>query len=223
MAGFNNGTGSSNVYVSSQGTSGESNVIRIGTQGGSDGQQNAAFIAGVYGSTSSAGVPVYVNSDGQLGTLTSSLRFKEYVRDMGDTTSDLLKLRPVTFFYKPEYEKGPRTPQYGLIAEEVEQVFPQLVAYDSDGKPYTVRYQYLAPMLLNELQKQYHRVDHQATLITEQQEQIQTQHKQLGAQQEQIHSLQERLSRLESLVGQQIKAKESKALNASLASSSGAQ
>ncbi len=217
MAGFNNGTGSSNIYLGSQGTSAESHVIRIGTQGSGDGQQNVAFIAGVYGATSSSGVPVYISSDGQLGTLTSSLRFKEQVRDMGDATSGLMQLRPVTFFYKPEYENGPRAAQYGMIAEKVEKVFPQLVAYDRDGNPYSVRYQYLAPMLLNELQKQYHRVEQQATVITAQQEEIQTQHKQLSAQQQQIDSLHEQLTRLESLIGTQVKAKENQAFDDAMA------
>ena len=76
---------------------------------------------------------------------------------MGDSSSALMKLRPVTFLYKPEYDKGPRTLQYGLIAEEVAEVYPDLVAYDPEGKPYTVKYQYLTTMLLNEVQKQYHR------------------------------------------------------------------
>ncbi len=210
QSGLNNGTGTSNIYLGSQGSSGESNVIRIGSQGNSQGQQNVTFIAGIYGSTLPSGVPVYISSNGQLGMLTSSLRFKEQVRDMGDATSALMKLRPVTFFYKPQYDNGPRTAQYGLIAEEVEKILPQLVAYDNDGKPYTVRYQYLTPMLLNELQKQYHRSEAQATLITAQQEQIQTQHQQIRTQQQQIDDLRKRLSRLESLLDPQMNAKGNK-------------
>jgi trimeric autotransporter adhesin len=189
QAGLNNGTGASNIYLGSQGNSGESNVIRIGTQGSAAGQQNAAFIAGIYGTTSASGVPVYVNSNGQLGTLTSSLRFKENVRDMGDSTSALMRLRPVTFFYKPEYEDGPRTMQFGLIAEEVAQVYPELVAHDTDGKPYTVRYQYIVSMLLNEVQKQYHRAEEQAEVVM--------------SQERKINQLEERLSRLEDSVGTQ--------------------
>ncbi len=134
----NNQSGSNNVYIMNQGPPGsESNTIRIGTQGTGDGQQNAAYIAGIYGSTSSGGIAVYVNSNGQLGTSTSSLRFKEQVRDMGDSTNALMKLRPVTFLYKPEYATGERTLQYGLIAEEVAKVYPELVAYDKDGQPYS--------------------------------------------------------------------------------------
>src|SRR5271157_6035322 len=113
---------------------------------------------------------------------------------MGDSSNALMKLRPVTFLYKPEYDKGERTLQYGLIAEEVAQVYPELVAYDNDGQPYTVRYQYIATMLLNEVQKQYHRAEAQAKVIEVQQDQIQSLQKQ-------NQEFQERLLRLEKLVG----------------------
>ena len=160
-------------------------------------QQSAAYIAGIYASTSAGGIPVQINSTGQLGTQTSSLRFKEQVQDMGDSTSALMKLRPVTFVYKPEYAKGDRTLQYGLIAEEVAQVYPELVAYDNDGQPYSVRYQYIATMLLNEVQKQYQRAKAAAKLITTQQGEIQ-------ALQEQNREFQDRLLRLEELVPQTV-------------------
>jgi hypothetical protein len=197
QAGYYNQTGNNNIYIASSGpTSGtESNTIRIG---GNPlyGPQTAAYIAGIYGSTASSGVPVYINSFGQLGTSSSSLLFKEQVRDMGDSTNALMKLRPVTFLYKPEYANGERTLQYGLIAEEVVKVYPGLVAYDNDGKPYTVRYQYLATMLLNEVQKQYHRTEAQAELIKAQQQEIEDLKQQL---QVQNATLQQRLSRLEAL------------------------
>ena len=106
---------------------------------------------------------------------------------MGDSTSALMKLRPVTFLYKPEYDKGERTLQYGLIAEEVAKVYPELVAYDNDGQPYTVRYQYLSTMLLNEVQKQYRRAEAEAKVITVQQDEIEAQHQQMEAQQQQIN------------------------------------
>jgi hypothetical protein len=193
-AGYSNTTGNNNIYIGNPGSAPgtESNTIRIGGDIGY-GSQTAAYIVGIYGSTSSGGVPVYINSNGQLGTQISSLRFKEQVRDMGDSTNALMKLRPVTFFYKPEYDKGPRTLQYGLIAEEVAKVYPEMVAYDNDGQPYTVKYQYLAPMLLNELQKQH-------TVVTAQQDVIKTQQEQIQTQGQQIADLQERLSRLESLI-----------------------
>ncbi|MFZ0793323.1 MAG: tail fiber domain-containing protein, partial [Candidatus Korobacteraceae bacterium] len=201
-AGYGNTTGSNDVYIANPGASSgtESNTIRIGWQGSGAGQQNAAYIAGIFGSTSSSGVPVFVNSDGLLGTLTSSMRFKEQINDMGDSTSALMKLRPVTFFYKPEYDKGERTLQYGLLAEEVARVYPELVAYDKDGQPYTVRYQYLASMLLNEVQKQYRQAQEAATVIQAQQKEIESLKGQL---QMQNADLQERMSRLEKLVGNQ--------------------
>jgi hypothetical protein len=202
-AGLNNTTGSSDVYIANVGPGAgtESNTIRIGTQGTNVGQQNAAYIAGIFGATSASGIPVLINSDGLLGTLTSSLRFKEQVRDMGESTNALMKLRPVTFLYKPEYDKGERTLQYGLIAEEVAKVYPELVAYDKDGNPYTVRYQYLASMLLNEVQKQYRRAQDEASVIQQQQQEIESLKAQL---QMQSASVQERLSRLERLVETQV-------------------
>ena len=145
---------------------------------------------------SSPNAPVLVDSTGHLGTMTSSLRFKEQIADMGDSTTALMKLRPVTFLYKPEYAKGDRTLQYGLIAEEVAKVYPELVAYDKDGQPYTVRYQYLSTMLLNEVQKQYRRAEAQAELIKAQQQEIADLKQQL---QLQNAALQERVSRLEAL------------------------
>ncbi len=191
-AGSVNTNGSNDIYINNSGPTGgnESFAIRIGAEG----IQSSAFIAGIYG-TINNGVPVYVNSSGQLGTSPSSLRFKEQIADMGDGTSALMKLRPVTFLYKPEYDKGERTLQYGLIAEEVAKVYPELVAYDNAGQPYSVRYQYLSTMLLNEMQKQYRRAEGEAKVITTQQGQIQ-------ALQEQNREFQERLLRLERLVPQ---------------------
>ncbi len=197
-AGGNNTTGNNNIYIGNLGCNypcTESSTIRIGGDviDFGFGPQTAAYIAGIFGSTSSSGIPVYINAYGQLGTQTSSLRFKEQIVDMGESTNALMKLRPVIFLYKPEYDKGPRTLQYGLIAEEVAQVYPELVAYDNDGQPYTVKYQYLAPMLLNEMQKQH-------AVVTAQQDIIKTQQDQIHTQGQQIADLQQRLSRLESLI-----------------------
>ena len=132
---------------------GESNVIRIGRSA------TKTFIKGIYGSTVSSDVAVYVNSYGKLGTLPSSGRFKEDIRDMGDATGGLMKLRPVTFYYKPEYTDGPRRLQYGLIAEEVAEIYPELVNYSEDNRPNTVYYQFVNAMLLNEVQKQHRRIE----------------------------------------------------------------
>ena len=115
------------------------------------------------------------------------------IQDMGDSSSGLLRLRPVSFYYKPEYSHGTHELQYGLVAEEVAKVYPELVTYRK-GQPSTVRYQLLEPMLLNELQKQYHRSEKQAETIAAQQDQIQTQA-------QKIADLEGRLSRLESVIG----------------------
>ncbi len=176
-------TGSNNIFINHAGTPYDTGTIRIG-----DGRyQTSAYIAGVYHATVlNNALPVYVDSNGELGTMASSLRYKEQVRDMGGSTDALMRLRPVTFFYKAQYSNGERTLQYGLIAEEVAKVYPELVAYDSDGQPYSVRYQYLSTMLLNEVQKQYQRAEAEAKVI--------------GTQEQKIEELEQRLTRLEEMV-----------------------
>jgi hypothetical protein len=145
--------GSNNIHLGNAGTSSESNTIRIGTLG----TQTAAFVAGISGATSASGVPVLVNPSGQLGTTTSSRRFKDEIADMAEESDVLMKLRPVAFYYKPEYDDT-RTRQYGLVAEEVAEVAPELVLSDRDGAPQTVRYHFVNAMLLNEVQKQRARI-----------------------------------------------------------------
>ncbi len=174
-AGTGNANGNFNLYLSNSGANNESNTIRIG-----DNNQFSTYIAGVYGVTSGSGVPVYINSNGQLGTLTSSQKYKEDIHDLGDITTALMKLRPVTFYYKREYDKGERTLQYGLIAEEVAKVFPELVAYNPDGTPYTVRYQYLSSILLGVVQKQYRQAQVQADLVHTQEQRIDALEKRLA-------------------------------------------
>lgn len=189
-AGLGNSNGSNDIYIGEgagcDSFCTESKTIRIGTQG----TQSAAYLAGIYG-VNVDGIPVQINSNGQLGVATSSLRFKEQIRDMGDSTEALIKLRPVTFLYKPEYANGERTLQYGLIAEEVAKVYPELVAYDQAGRPYSVRYQYLSTMLLNEVQQQYHRAEGEAEIVK--------------AQEQRIEQLEKRLSRLEDVLTNQAK------------------
>lgn len=141
------------IYIGSLGAGSDSSgVIYLGTQGA---QTGGTYIAGIYGAAAPSGTEVYVTSSGQLGTVLSSGRFKEQITDMGDTSSKLLQLHPVNFFYKPEYDDGSHLLQYGLIAEEVAQVFPEMVAYGNDGQILTVKYHLLTPMLLNESQKQH--------------------------------------------------------------------
>jgi hypothetical protein len=107
--------------------------------------------------TGGAAVAVVVDSNGQLGTASSSRRFKFDIASMGDATDGLMRLRPVRFRYLAHGDNAPV--QYGLIAEEVAEVYPELVARNKDGEVETVMYQFLAPMLLNEVQKQQKTID----------------------------------------------------------------
>src|SRR5439155_1442670 len=152
-AGENLTTGNNNIDIFDRGVAREANTIRIGKQG----TQRTTFIAGIGGATVT-GTAVVVNSSGQLGVAPSSRRFKQNVQAMGDASDILLALRPVTFEYKPDVDpKG--IPQFGLVAEEVEKVNPDLVARDDQGKAYTVRYEAVNAMLLNEFLKQYRTVE----------------------------------------------------------------
>ena len=131
---------------------GESGQIKIGTVG----THTQATVAGIHGSASSDGIAVLVNASGVMGTTTSSVRFKQDVHDMQEASEVLLKLRPVVFHYRPEAvgAEEAQTTQYGLIAEEVAEVAPELVAPDREGLPYSVKYHLLPALLLNEMQKQ---------------------------------------------------------------------
>jgi len=109
-------------------------------------------MAGIYGRTATGGIPALVNSSGLLGTTSSSRRYKTNIQDMGEASSPMMRLRPVTFKYNPDRDPTGE-PQFGLIAEEVQEVMPDLVVRDQDGQPETVRYHVMTAMLLNELQK----------------------------------------------------------------------
>jgi hypothetical protein len=141
-----------NSGMSTDGAAANTGVIRIGTAG----TQTSFFVAGVSGmmTGSNNAVAVLIDSNGQLGTVNSSQRFKEDIQDMGDASSGLLRLHPVTFRYKQPFADGSKPIEYGLIAEEVADVYPDLVAHSADGQIQTVKYQVLDSMLLNELQKQ---------------------------------------------------------------------
>jgi hypothetical protein len=152
-AGFSLTSGSYNIYIGSDsGATTESNTIRIGSNGAL-GTQTNTFIAGISGVTIAGGTGVLVDSLGHLGTVLSSRRFKDEIADMGKESDVLMKLRPVAFYYKHEYDDT-RTRQYGLVAEEVAEVAPELVLSDKDGAPQTVRDHFVNAMLLNEVQKQ---------------------------------------------------------------------
>jgi hypothetical protein len=156
-------SGNNNIAIGNPGVAGESDTIRIGTTG-TTGTHTATFVAGIFNATTSGGIPVYVDASGKLGTLPSSQRFKDQIKPMDKESEALLSLTPVTFRYKPEID--PRTvPQFGLIAEEVEKVNPDLVARDADGKTFTVRYEAVNAMLLNEFLKQHRKVQDQETAI----------------------------------------------------------
>jgi len=172
-AGANQTTGSNNIYLSNTGTAGENGFIRIGTVG----THQRALIAGISGIAISAGSPVYVNSTGLLGTTSiSSARFKQDIRDMGDTSDVLMKLRPVTFRYREDVVGAAESKdtRFGLIAEEVAQVAPELTTSDEGGRPNSVKYHELPVLLLNELQKAERKNDAQERRIEEQGQTIAT-------------------------------------------------
>jgi trimeric autotransporter adhesin len=153
-AGYNATTGSGNVYVGAG---------MVGVAG----ESNACYIASIFGQTSASGVQVYINSDNKLGTLTSSKRFKEDIKPMDKASEALLALKPVTFRYKKEIDPQGRS-QFGLVAEEVEKVNPDLVVRDKDGKIYSVRYDQVNAMLLNEFLKEHCTVQEQQRKIEQQ-------------------------------------------------------
>ena len=111
--------------------------------------RNSCYIASIFGQTSADGIAVLINANGKLGTITSSKRFKEDIKPISKTSEALLALKPVAFRYKKEIDPA-GTSQLGLVAEEVEKVNPDLVVRDKEGKPYSVRYDQVNAMLLNE-------------------------------------------------------------------------
>src|SRR5262249_2977823 len=133
-------------------------VICIGSDVPGADVSNRCFIGQIFGATSSGGTPVFVNSDGQLGTITSSRRFKEEIRPMDKVSEALFALNPVTFRYKKQIDPE-STSQLGLVAEEVENVNPDLVVHDKEGRPYSVRYDQVNAMLLNEFLKEHRKVE----------------------------------------------------------------
>ena len=159
-AGLNLATGSGNIYIGNNGASREDNTIRVGTQG----TQTTTFIAGIRGSPI-AGTSVVVNNNGRLGTPASSQRFKDDIKPIDKASETIHALKPVTFRYKRDIDPA-GTSQFGLVAEEVEKVNPDLVVRDADGEIYTVRYEAVNAMLLNEFLKEHRKnQEQQATII----------------------------------------------------------
>lgn len=163
-------SGSNNIYLGHPGVATESNTLRLGNV------QTRTFIAGV-ANTPVTGNTMRITSTGRLGVLLSSARYKQDIQPMSDQSQKVHQLRPVTFHYKAE-PAGPR--QYGLIAEEVAQVYPELVTRNAEGEIEGVRYEELTPMLLNELQRQH--------------QQLATQHQQLDAQAQQLQAVSQQLA-----------------------------
>jgi hypothetical protein len=183
-AGGNLTTGGRNIDIGNVGVAGESQTIRIGTR-----EKHAnTFIAGISGATVPTGVAVIVDADGHLGTTTSSARFKEAIKPMDTTSEAILALKPVTFRYKHELDpKG--IPQFGLVAEDVEKVNPAMVARDAEGKVFTVRYDAVNAMLLNEFLKEHRKVQEQEAAITQLKSTVEKQEAANAQQQKQIEAL----------------------------------
>ena len=160
-AGGNLTIGNSNIDIGNAGVAAEANTTRVGTQG----TQRRAFIAGISG-TAVTGSPVVVNASGQLGVAASSERFKDEIKPMNDVSEAILALQPVTFRYKKTIDPD-RVPQFGLVAEEVAKVNPDLVARDAKGEVYTVRYEAVNAMLLNEFLKEHRKNEEQEKTIAE--------------------------------------------------------
>ena len=158
-AGLNLTSGDNNMMLGNDGETSESNTIRIGRNNVP--VHTRAFIAGVRGVTTdnADAIEVLIDSAGQLGTVSSSRRYKREIQDMGSHSEALMELRPVTFKYRRPYADGSSPTEVGLVAEEVAEVMPDLVVTDESGEPETVKYRLLSVMLLNEVQKLRREVD----------------------------------------------------------------
>ena len=158
-----------------------SDVICIGSPGLN--RSNSCYIGQIFGEPSDGGIAVIINSDGKLGTPTSSRRFKKAIQPIGKASEAILALKPVTFHYKNDTTA---TPQFGLIAEEVAAVNPDLVVRDKEGKPFSVRYDQVNAMLLNEFLKEHRKVQEQETTIAQLKQEFQSR---LADHQKQIKAL----------------------------------
>ena len=189
----NNTSGQNNIALGARAginVTTASNVIAIGIPGND--VNDSCYIGNIFGATSSGGTAVFVNIDGRLGTMTSSLRFKEEIKPMERASEALFALKPVVFRYKKDIDPA-GTPQLGLVAEEVEKVNPDLVVRDKEGKPYSVRYDAVNAMLLNEFLKEHRKVEDQDYRLHQQEATIAQQQKEFASkialQQKQIAAL----------------------------------
>jgi len=173
---LSNTNGSNNVALGSgagaSATTGSNNVyVGAGMQGAA-GESDACYIKSIFGQTSATGIPVLINSNNKLGTTMSSKRFKKEIRPMDKASDALLALKPVTFRYKEEIDPTGTT-QFGLVAEQVEKVNPDLVVRDAEGKPYSVRYDQVNAMLLNEFLKAHSKIEEQEATIAHLKQELQ--------------------------------------------------
>jgi hypothetical protein len=195
--------GNNNIYIGTS-QSGEfvNGEIRIGDSGLNYG---GTYIAGIYNQVvANSALPVYVNfSDGKLGTVASSARFKQDIHSMEDASDVLLSLRPVMFHYKPEFDPHGAA-QFGLVAEEVDKVDPDLVVHDGKGEAYSVRYEAVNAMLLNEFLKQHRKVEEQNAEIQTLNQKLETrnqeQESRIQSESTEITELKQRLATLEQII-----------------------
>jgi len=169
-AGFSQTSGSQNIYLGNTGVAAESHIIRIGSSSGVS-TQTAAFIAGISGNVQTGGT-VVVTASGQLGVASSSRRYKQDIEPLGDVSDRLYELRPVKFRYIKPDEQGEKPVQFGLIAEEVADVLPEVVYRNAEGKVEGVRYEELTPLLVNELNQQQQKLAAQAGQLRDFKEQL---------------------------------------------------
>jgi hypothetical protein len=179
-----NTTGSGNIALGSGAginVTTANNVICIGAAGND--VNDSCYIGNIFGSTSTNGIGVFVNSNGRLGTATSSQRFKKDIKSMDRASEALLALKPVTFRYTKQIDPA-GTSQFGLVAEEVEKVNPDLVVRDKEGKPYSVRYDQVNAMLLNEFLKEHRKIERLEATVAD----LATELRQVRAQVQMDHS-----------------------------------
>jgi Chaperone of endosialidase len=171
----NNTTGSNNIalgfFAGTAQTTGSDNIYIGFNLGGTAGESNACYIKSIFGQTAPAGSAVFIDGNHKLGTTTSSKRFKEEIQPMDNASEALFSLKPVSFRYKKEIDPAGIS-QFGLVAEEVEEINPDLVVRDKEGKPYSVRYDAVNAMLLNEFLKEHRKNEEQAATIARLEKQI---------------------------------------------------
>jgi len=168
----NTGTGNTALgFAAGANVTTATNVICLGAGVLGANENNSCFIGNVFNRTSAVGAAVFVNSSGKLGTITSSRRFKEEIEPMAQASEGLFALKPVTFRYKKGIDPQ-RIPQFGLVAEDVEAVNPDLVVRDEEGKVNTVRYDAVNAMLLNEFLKEHRKVEELSSMVAEQRKEV---------------------------------------------------